>query len=186
MKENSREEIAKVDEDRAIREIKRELADEDRKEYMSRWFAKDLEILIYYIEKLQKENENFEKLNKDYSYSVDIVRENTRLRRQVFDLELENEELKGQYAEYVKLTCNEVAKNSELNSESNSAIKEKNKIINAMSKYIAKLDIDEDICKKMGIFQDCEIKDVENCKKCIIEYFKNKMRQKCDTATTEK
>ena len=77
------------------------------------------------IEKLQKENENFEKLNKDYSYSVDIVRENTRLRRQVFDLELENEKLKGQYAEYVKLTCNEVAKNSELNSESNSAIKEK-------------------------------------------------------------
>lgn len=101
-------------------------------------------------------------------------------------LQKENEELKGQYAEYVKLTCNEVAKNSELNSESNSAIKEKNKIINAMSKYIAKLDIDEDICKKMGIFQDCEIKDVENCKKCIIEYFKNKMRQKCDTATTEK
>lgn len=77
------------------------------------------------IEKLQKENENFEKLNKDYSYSVDIVRENTRLRRQVFDLELENEKLKGQYAEYVKLTCNKVAKNSELNSESNSAIKEK-------------------------------------------------------------
>lgn len=57
MKENSREEIAEVDEDRAIREIKRELADEDRKEYMSRWFAKDLEILVYYIEKLQKENE---------------------------------------------------------------------------------------------------------------------------------
>lgn len=57
MKENSIEEIAEVDEDRAIREIKRELADEDRKEYMSRWFAKDLEILVYYIEKLQKENE---------------------------------------------------------------------------------------------------------------------------------
>ncbi len=59
-------------------------------------------------------------------------------------------------------------------------------VINAMVEYIANLDIDEDICKKMGIFQDCEIKDVENCKKCIIEYFKNKMRQKCDTATTEK
>lgn len=50
--------------------------------------------LEFQIEKLQKENENFEKLNKDYSYSVDIVRENTRLRRQVFDLELENEKLK--------------------------------------------------------------------------------------------
>lgn len=45
-----------VDEDRALREIKRELADKDRREYMSRWFAKDLEILVYYIEKLQLEN----------------------------------------------------------------------------------------------------------------------------------
>ena len=65
-------------------------------------------------------------------------------------------------------------------------LEKKDQIINAMVEYIANLDIDEDICKKMGIFQDCEIKDVENCKKCIIEYFKNKMRQKCDTATTEK
>jgi hypothetical protein len=54
----------------------------------------NIKIVLYLIEKLQKENENFEKLNKDYSYSVDIVRENTRLRRQVFDLELENEKLK--------------------------------------------------------------------------------------------
>lgn len=81
--------------------------------------------VVNLIKSLQKENTEFEKLSKDCSYSVDIVRENTRLRRQVFDLELENEKLKGQYAEYVKLTCNEVAKNSELNSESNSAIKEK-------------------------------------------------------------
>lgn len=65
-------------------------------------------------------------------------------------------------------------------------LEKRDQIINAMVEYIANLDIDEDICKKMGIFQDCEIKDVENCKKCIIEYFKNKMRQKCDTATTEK
>lgn len=81
--------------------------------------------VVNLIKSLQKENTEFEKLSKDCSYSVDIVRENTRLRRQAFNLELENEKLKGQYAEYVKLTCNEVAKNSELNSESNSAIKEK-------------------------------------------------------------
>lgn len=133
----------------------------------------NIKIVLYLIEKLQKENENFEKLNKDYSYSVDIVRENTRLRRQVFDLELENEELKGQYAEYVKLTCNEVAKNSELNSESNSAIKEKNKIINAMSKYIAKLDIiDEDICKYINCGEGD--KEREECIECVIKYFENK------------
>lgn len=46
----------------------------------------------------------------------------------------------------------------------------------AMAEYIAKLDIDEDICKKMGIFKDCEIKDVENCKKCIIKYFRKKYK----------
>lgn len=109
-------------------------------------------------------------------YSEDIFFNEHMQKIKIEKLQKENEELKGQYAEYVKLTCNEVTKNSELNSESNSAIKEKNKIINAMSKYIAKLDIDEDICKKMGIFKDCEIKDVENCKKCIIKYFKNKYK----------
>ena len=129
--------------------------------------------VINLIKSLQKENTEFEKLSKDCSYSVDIVRENTRLRRQVFDLELENEELKGQYAEYVKLTCNEVAKNSELNSESNSAIKEKNKIINAMSKYIAKLDIiDEDICKYINCGEGD--KEREECIECVIKYFENK------------
>ena len=42
--------------------------------------------LEFQIENLQKENTEFEKLSKDCSYSVDIVRENTKLRRQVFDL----------------------------------------------------------------------------------------------------
>lgn len=55
-------------------------------------------------------------------------------------------------------------------------LKEKEQIINAMVEYIANLDIDEDICKKMGIFKDCEIKDVEHCKKCIIKYFKKKYK----------
>lgn len=55
-------------------------------------------------------------------------------------------------------------------------LKEKEQIINAMVEYIANLDIDEDICKKMGIFKDCEIKDVENCKKCIIKYFRKKYK----------
>lgn len=57
-------------------------------------FNKQIEYYKEYIVNLQKENTEFEKLSKDCSYSVDIVRENTRLRRQVFDLELENEKLK--------------------------------------------------------------------------------------------
>lgn len=52
-------------------------------------------------EELRKENTEFEKLSKDCSYSVDIVRENTKLRRQVFDLELENTKLKKQNQCYI-------------------------------------------------------------------------------------
>lgn len=78
--------------------------------------------LEFQIEKLQKENENFEKLNKDYSYSVDIVRENTRLRRQVFDLELESEKLKNTDLEQAKIEYLEVL-NEKLQKE-NEGLKE--------------------------------------------------------------
>lgn len=81
-------------------------------------------------------------MNEEEKIAVEFVKERTKELKKyakrenelVYDdiilnliekLQKENEELKGQYAEYVKLTCNEVAKNSELNSESNSAIKEK-------------------------------------------------------------
>lgn len=59
------------------------------------------DIILNLINKLQKENTEFEKLSKDCSYSVDIVRENTKLRRQVFDLELENTKLKKQNQCYI-------------------------------------------------------------------------------------
>ena len=55
--------------------------------------------VVNLIKSLQKENTEFEKLSKDCSYSVDIVRENTRLRRQVFHLELESEKLKKENEE---------------------------------------------------------------------------------------
>lgn len=38
-----------------------------------------------------------------------LQKENEQLRTEVNRQKEENEELKGQYAEYVKLTCNEVA-----------------------------------------------------------------------------
>jgi hypothetical protein len=64
--------------------------------------------LLNLIVNLQKENTEFEKLSKDCSYSVDIVRENTRLRRQVFDLELESEKLKNTDLEQAKIEYLEV------------------------------------------------------------------------------
>ena len=45
-------------------------------------------------------------------------------------------------------------------------LKKKNEIINAMSKYIAKLDIDEDICK----YINCGEGDKER-EKCVIDFF---------------
>lgn len=43
-------------------------------------------------------------------------------------------------------------------------LKEKEKIIDSMSKYIARMDIDEDICKK--IKGPCK-----NCDECIKDFF---------------
>lgn len=40
----------------------------------------------------------------------------------------------------------------------------------AMASYIAELDIDEDICRKMGK-TDCDKTDFGVCENCIIEYF---------------
>lgn len=42
------------EEKEAVEDIKRELSDEDRKEYMSSWFAKDLDIAVNLIEEQQK------------------------------------------------------------------------------------------------------------------------------------
>lgn len=83
------------------------------------------DIILNLIDKLQKENENFEKLNKDYSYSVDIVRENTRLRRQTFDLELENKKLKNTDLKQAKIEYLEVL-NEKLQKE-NEELKKLNK-----------------------------------------------------------
>lgn len=59
------------EEKEAVEDIKRELCDEDRKEYMSSWFAKDLDIAVNLIDKLQKENEELHK-EIDRMKSLDI------------------------------------------------------------------------------------------------------------------
>lgn len=73
---------------------------------------------VEFVKKRTKELKKYTKRENELVYDDIIL-------NLIEKLQKENEELKGQYAEYVKLTCNEVAKNSELNSESNSAIKEK-------------------------------------------------------------
>lgn len=69
------------EEKEAVEDIKRELSDEDRKEYMSSWFAKDLDIAVNLIEKLQKENEELkEKWNRD-CYKIDeMIKEESKIK----------------------------------------------------------------------------------------------------------
>ena len=51
-------------------------------------------------------------------------------------------------------------------------LEERDQIINAMAKYIAKLDIDEDICKYINCGEGD--KEREECIEGVIKYFKNK------------
>lgn len=53
----------------------------------------------------------------------------------------------------------------------------KDKIIDLMAETINDYDIDEDICKQMGQNKNCnEFEDKEKCKKCIKQYFENKVK----------
>lgn len=57
-------------------------------------------------------------------------------------------------------------------------VQEQNKIIDLMSEMLNNHDIDEDICKQMGQKENCnEFTDKENCKACIKQYFKNKLKK---------
>lgn len=60
------------EEKKAVEDIKKELSDEDRREYMSRWFAKDLDIAVNLIEKLQKENKELKKENEYNKILLDM------------------------------------------------------------------------------------------------------------------
>lgn len=118
------------------------------------------DIILNLIDKLQKENENFEKLNKDYSYSVDIVRENTRLRRQAFDLELENKKLKNTDLKQAKIEYLEVLneKLQKENADLKSKIEEKDKIEEMIKEEKGAIELLEDI--KNNYISVQKIKDI--------------------------
>lgn len=54
-----------------------------------------------------------------------------------------------------------------------SMLKEKDKIIQNMSKYILSLDIDKDICMKNTTNTELCNEDNSNCVECIIKHFSN-------------
>ena len=49
----------------------------------------------------------------------------------------------------------------------------KDKIIDEMATYIATLDIEEDICVKVGKENGCDKMAYGECEECIIKYFEN-------------
>ena len=52
-------------EKKAINDINKELTDEDRREYMSKWFADDLDIIIKLLERLKDEVKKLDKDNNE-------------------------------------------------------------------------------------------------------------------------
>lgn len=51
--------------EKAKKDLKRELTDEDRREYFSNWFANDLDIIVEYIEQLENYLNQISKLLGD-------------------------------------------------------------------------------------------------------------------------
>lgn len=52
-------------------------------------------------------------------------------------------------------------------------IKKQSDTINKMAQYIATLDIEEDICVKVGKENGCDQMAYGECEECIIKYFEN-------------
>ena len=56
-------------------------------------------------------------------------------------------------------------------------IREKDKQIDLMAEYIASLDIEEDICSKIGK-ENCDKMSFGECEECIKQYFEQKAKEK--------
>lgn len=95
------------EEKKAVEDIKRELSDEDKKEYMSSWFAKDLDIAVNLIEKLQKENEE---LKETYKSEKKMKNEYVKLYQDLLLKEnvIPKQKVKDKIEEYKNMlkTCN--------------------------------------------------------------------------------
>lgn len=100
------------EEKEAVEDIKRELSDEDRKEYMSSWFAKDLDIAVNLIEKLQKENEKYKRLSEMNLKNAEEFKNNMCEHRCL--LKSENEELKKFITEGITVVPHSPYKNYRL------------------------------------------------------------------------
>ena len=96
--------------DGAIKRVKRELTDADKREYMSSWFAEDLDAVLAYIEEL--ESNKIETISKDFHQVLDKKMNETNLENKIRDKIKELEE------KYVELSKNKSSsEKAELNHE---------------------------------------------------------------------
>lgn len=61
--------------------------------------------------------------------------------------------------------------------EKDKKIEKKNKMIDLMARYIASLDIEEDICEKTGRLNECDSMALGECEDCIKQYFERKVEE---------
>lgn len=67
-----------------------------------------------------------------------------------------------------------IAKLQRENEELKAEIQEKEKLINALVDYIAKEDIDEEVCKHIKCVDNEEEKD---CRECVKKFFESKIKE---------
>ena len=93
--------------------------------------------------------------------------------KEIKDLQTEIERQKDMYRHLSRDSKKAVDYTFELNKE----IEKQDKIIDEMAKYIAGLEIEEDICVKTGRLDECDSMAYGECENCIKEYFKKKVQK---------
>lgn len=125
--------------------------DETTEEYDGNLFKADFETVLNLIEKQQAEIEEYKEM-----YAVSVAdRVNS-----AFEQKYKNDE----DLEMLYKGCQ-------------IELEEKDKITDEMAKYIAGLDIEEDICVKTGKLGECDSMAYGECENCIKEYFKKKVQK---------
>lgn len=77
-------------------------------------------------------------------------------------------------ARAIDTILNLIAKLQRENEELKAEIQEKEKLINALVDYIAKEDIDEEVCKHIKCVDNEEEKD---CRECVKKFFESKIKE---------
>lgn len=122
--------------------------------------VKDIKYVLEYCVSLEKERDGI------YSDYQDLGKEKLNIENKCE----EQEKMVKKFKAYSKSVYDDYA---------NAVVRlqEKDKIIDLMAEYISNVDIDEDVCKKVGKNPFCdEYGEESKCVECVVDYFKKKAR----------